>query len=255
MKKEKTPEELAAYQAKRAAQRRQWAIDHPEKTRAYGRAFYRRNPEKCRASSNLYNQTHREQRRAYDYAYYRRKKAENPNYVKELTDRARARRIAQGWQPKPVSKYATEEERKLARQRRYRENRLQICRKTLTEYAYKSMARVQERASGRIQQYLEAYPFETCGHKLILSVLYRHFSVYPGRAEYDDCYEAGMLAYLYSIHRCADLECDYTVPYIRKLVRIYISCALVVYNEAREICTQNNLRMIQLDADPSGRRY
>lgn len=74
MKKQKTPQEQAAYEAQRAAQRRQWAIDHPELTRKYGRDFYKRNREKRIAYSAAYYWQHREERRAYNYAYYRRKK-------------------------------------------------------------------------------------------------------------------------------------------------------------------------------------
>lgn len=254
MRQEKTPEEKAAYEAKRAAQRRQWAIAHPEKTRAYGRAFYQRNREKRKAYSNEYNRLHKAERSAYAYAYYRRKKAENPNYVKEMNERRRARRLAAGWQPAPPRIPMTAEERKLARHRYYMENRVELCRKKLTVEAYKSIADVRSRIPGRVEEYLLAYPFEACGHKLICAVL-RSFGIRRHEAVYADCYEAGMLAYLYSIHRCAALGCDHTIPYIRKMVRIYVGCALVVYHETRELCRNNHFREIRLDADLAGRLY
>lgn len=87
-----------------------------------------------------------------------------------------------------------------------------------------------------------------------------YVALYPGIASIaptgnDDCYEAGMLAYLYSIHRCAAMGCDYTVRYIRKMVRIYMICALVVYHDVKNLCQTNGFHEIQLDADAVGRRY
>lgn len=254
MRKEKTPEEKAAYEAKRAAQRRQWAIAHPEKTRAYGRAFYQRNREKRKASSNEYNHLHKAERSAYSHAYYRRKKAENPNYVREMNARRRARRLAAGWVPAPPRIPMTVEERKQARHRYYMENRVDLCRKKLTIYAYQSISEIRSRMPGRVEEYLRAYPFEVYGDKLISKIL-REFGIRRHEAVYADCYEAGMLAYLYSIHRCAALGCDYTIAYIRKMVRIYVGCALVVYHEVRELCHGNHFREVRLDADEAGRLY
>ncbi len=251
MKKEKTPQEQAAYEAKRAAQRRQWAIAHPEQTRRYGREFYKRNQEKRKAYSREYNRQHREERHAYAREYYRRKKAENPNYVRELNQRDKERRLA-----KAAALAARKAEaRRLARHQYYMENRLEICRRLLTEYAYRSIERIKALIPERVEAYLRAYPFEECGDRLIRAVLFRHFQLRSRQAEYEDCYEAGMLAYLYSIHRCAVLECSYTVPYIRKMVRIYVNCALVVYHDTRELCRKNQLSEVRLDADPTGRRY
>ena len=132
MRKEKTPEEKAAYEAKRAAQRRQWALAHPEQTRRYGQDFYKRNQEKRKSYSREYNRRHREERWAYSREYYRRKKAENPNYVRELNERDKARRLAKGLLPAPRRLPKTEEERRLAWRQYYMENRVKLCRQKLT---------------------------------------------------------------------------------------------------------------------------
>ena len=256
MRKEKTPEDKAAYEAKRAAQRRQWALAHPEQTRRYGRDFYKRNQEKRKSYSREYNRQHREERRAYSREYYRRKKAENPNYVRELNERDKARRLAKGLMPAPRRLPKTEEERRLAWWQYYMENRVKLCRQKLTVYSYKSMAEIKSRIPDRVEEYLRAYPFEEFGDRLIRSTLLRRFSIRPRQAEYEDCYEAGILAYLYSIHRCADMACDYTVPYIRKMIRIYIICALVVYYDSRDLCRRNHFLEIRLDdEEETGRRY
>ena len=35
--------------------------------------------------------------------------------------------------------------------------------------------------------------------------------------------------------------------YTKKLIRIYVICALVIYNERRNICKENNFREINID--------
>ena len=254
MKKQKTPQEQAAYEAQRAAQRRQWAIEHPELTRKYGRDFYKRNREKRIAYSAAYYWQHREERRAYNYAYYRRKKAENPNYVRECNARRRANLLASGWHPAPPRTPMSEEERKLARHNYYMANRLSFCRKKLGEYTDRSISTIREQIPDRVEAYFEAYPFEQFDRVIRYIILYR-YGIRSQEAAFADCYEAGMLAYLYSIHRCAALGCDYTAFYIRKMVRIYVGCALVIWHETQEICKQNHLFELRLDEDMSGRLY
>ncbi len=176
--------------------------------------------------------------------------------MRELNERDKARRLAKGLLPAPHRLPKTEEERRLAWRQYYMENRVKLCRQKLTVYSYKSMAEIKSRIPDRVEEYLRAYPFEEFGDRLIRSTLLRRFSIRPRQAEYEDCYEAGILAYLYSIHRCADMACDYTVPYIRKMIRIYIICALVVYYDSRDLCRRNHFLEIRLDdEEETGRRY
>lgn len=228
--------------AKKQEQQRRWALTHREQTRAYGRAFYRRNTERRKADSREYNRMHREERRSYSKEYYQRKKAENPHYVKELNERSRVYRES----------YLKRNE---ARHRQYcKEHKVENCRKTLSNYAYRSMERIKQQFPKAVERYLLLYPFEQYGDRIIRSTLSRN-RIYCSYGEYDDCYEAGMLAYLYSIHRCAAMGCDYTVRYIRKMVRIYMICALVVYHDVKNLCQTNGFHEIRLDADTVGRRY
>ena len=67
-------------------------------------------------------------------------------------------------------------------------------------------------------------------------------------------YDAGMLAYLYTIHRCALLECDYVMPYLRKMIRINIRCARIVYRDSHNLCAINHLSEVRIDAEHAQRR-
>ena len=229
--------------AKKKRQKQLWAQTHREQNRAYGRAFYQRNREKRKACSIEYYHAHSEQRSQYSKAYYRRKKAEDPNYVKNMNERAAEYRRKYYGRDKDLRRRPDDSDRNV-----------KDCQRTLSQYSYKSIETIQAQFPEIVAQYLARYPFEPYGDSAIRRTLHRR-SISPAREEYDDCYEAGMLAYLYSIHRCAAMGCDYTVPYICKIVRIYIVCALAVYHDARNLCRQNGFREIRLDTDAPGRRY
>ena len=41
-----------------------------------------------------------------------------------------------------------------------------------------------------------------------------------------------MMAYLYSVHRCAYMSYENVEGYIAKMLRIYLLCAIVAYRDA-----------------------
>lgn len=237
---DENPEIKASRVQKKKEQKRLWTQNNREKTRSYGRAFYQRNAKKRKAYSLEYARAHREERRQYSKEYYQRKKAENPNYVKILTERAH--------------EYKQGDSYKDYRKKYYEKNKVKICRKRLHGDTYKSIEKVKMQYAPIVEQYFFNYPFEEYGDKIIRRTLYRN-GVYRFHGVYDDCYDAGMLAYLYSIHRCAALNCSYVIPYIRKMVRIFMICALVIYQDAENLCQATDFCRIQLDADSTGRLY
>jgi len=110
------------------------------------------------------------------------------------------------------------------------------CHKAIGIYAYRSMDRDRAVAGSVIDTYYERYPFEQYAEPYIRRELRNHL-IGRTMAEYDECYDAGMLAYLYSIHRCAALRCGYAPSYIRKMIRIFVSCAGTVHrDEASPFC-------------------
>ena len=43
--------------------------------------------------------------------------------------------------------------------------------------------------------------------------------------------------------------------YIKKMIRIYIICALVIYDESYNICKENGFKEVRLDVETSQYRY
>ena len=128
------------------------------------------------------------------------------------------------------------------------------CKKTLNEYLYNSMKRDKERNETQIQHYFLQYPFEQFGESAIKQKLKR-FGIHKNKAMYDDCYDAGVMAYMYSIHRCGALGYDYFIPYLYKMIRIYILCALIIYNDSYNICRINNMKQIYINKEENMHRY
>ena len=258
-KKDCTPEE---YKAQRYAQRRQWALDNIEKVREYGRAFYKRNSEKRRAYSRKYNEEHRAERRAYSKAYYERKKTEDPLYIRKLNERNKKNRRLKN----PVSlvpavmgttaltiKKPFRKRKILTEAERY-EGLVRACKKTLNEYLYRSLERDKERNSSRIDDYFTKFPYELYGERAIKKRL-GWFGIHKNKAMYDDCFDAGVMAYMYSIHRCGASGYDYFLPYLYKMIRIYILCALIIYNDSRNICKINGFNEINISKEENTQRY
>lgn len=207
--------------------------EYEEKMKAYRRALYIRNQEKRREYSREYNRLHREERNAYNKAYYQRKKAEDPFYIKKLNERNKKKVISN------EERYA-----RLVNQ----------SKKTLNEYLYNSMKRDKERNEAQIQHYFIQYPFEQFGERAIKQKLKR-FGIHKNKAMYDDCYDAGVMAYMYSIHRCGASGYDYFIPYLYKMIRIYILCALIIYNDSYNICRINNMKQICVNREENMQRY
>ena len=138
--------------------------------------------------------------------------------------------------------------------RYYEKHKVDICKKVLNERASNSIETIQAKYPEAVERYLQLYPFDQYGERNIQNILYRN-GLRPSQAAYADCYGNGMLAYLYSIHRCAAMGCHYVVPYIKKMIRIYMLCTLVVYNDSGNLCRANGFREVRLDGDETGRLY
>ena len=134
------------------------------------------------------------------------------------------------------------------RRKYYQENKYRICNRVLNCYCLKAIEQIRASCPGKVGSYMRQYPFEEYAEVFIRRALCR-YNIYRTHGMYDDCYDAGMLAYLYSIHRCAAAQYTHTQAYIKKMIRIYIICAMVVYQESKNICRVNGLRETCLDAE------
>ena len=136
----------------------------------------------------------------------------------------------------------------------YEANKYKICHNTLNHYCFKSIERIKNICPERINDYISRYPFDEYAEQYIKRKL-TLCKIYPKQARYADCYDAGMFAYLYSIHRCAFMNYNHTARYIKKMIRIYIICAIVLYDEERNLCKTNNFKEVRLDSEEYAGRY
>ena len=118
--------------------------------------------------------------------------------------------------------------------------------KTINEYSYRSMERVRKICPEKVEALLLRFPFDDSRDKHLWQAL-RRCRIYPGQGCYDDCYSAGIQAYLYSIHRCALVGYTNVIGYIAKMQRIYLICAIVVYRNAAYLCKEHGLRETRLE--------
>jgi len=125
------------------------------------------------------------------------------------------------------------EEERQRRRKYYEENKYKICHNTINRYCFKSMEKIQDLFPERVNEYTNRFPFEEYAERYIKSELYKH-EIFSVQDRYADCFDAGMLAYLYSIHRCAAMQYNHTAAYIKKMIRIYVICAVVIYQDTKK---------------------
>ena len=148
------------------------------------------------------------------------------------------------------------EERKEKRRQYYEKNRYRLCDNSLNHYCPKTIAQIVKLCPDAVNEYYHRYSFEEYGEPSIQKQL-SNYRIFSHQARYQDCYDAGMLAYLFSIHRCAYMGIENVRAYINKMIRIYVVCALVIYDDVRNLCKANDFKEVRIDAEQSreiGRR-
>jgi len=140
------------------------------------------------------------------------------------------------------------------RRKYYEDNKYRLCNYTLNCYCIRAIEKIRGSYRDAVDEYINRYPFEIYAESSIRKELSKH-KIYPSQARHADCYDAGMLAYLYSIHRCAAMKYNHSEYYIKKMIRIYVICAIVVYEETKNLCRINGFFEIRLNADTSVNRY
>ena len=136
----------------------------------------------------------------------------------------------------------------------YQRNKYRLCHHKLNVYSFNTIEKIGKICTTTVNKYIERYPFEKYANAYIVKELYK-YRINTSHDNYDDCYSAGMVAYLYSIHRCAYMKYSHTEAYIKKMIRIYIICALVIYDDTYNLCKENDFKEVRLDAETSQNRY
>lgn len=213
---------------KRRARERDYYWAHRDEMRRKQRAYYQTIDKAVHAARiRKYRQTHREQCRAAQRAY----RAKNRERIREMDRRYREK---------------NRDKIRAAHRKYWDANRYRLCRNKLEYECFHSMEGIQAQCRERIEQYMEQWPYEQFADAKIKGLL-RRWGIYSQDKLYTDCYDAGMLAYLYSIHRCALMGYLYVEQYIAKMIRILIICALNVGREAENLCQANGFQLCALD--------
>ena len=209
-----------------------------EKMREYNRAYYQRNRERLLRYQNDYN--------------HRNKFNEEHSLTKQQLFDLERKEFMREYQKEYRRKNAVvlREKQRIS----YVKNRYLYCYRTINKYAPKAIDKVRSICPDVVNEYYKRYPFEDFAERVIKYRL-RKSEIYPSQARYDDCYDACVLAYLYSIHRCAYLGVDYVNAYMRKMINIYMFCALVIYDDVKNLCKANNFSTVYVDAEYSHDRY
>ena len=118
--------------------------------------------------------------------------------------------------------------------------------KVIGEYCYRAMEKVRGKCEKEVNFLYEKFPYDGFAEKRLHHLLKRA-RIYEGQGYYADCVSAGMLAYMYSIHRCAAMGYTNVEGYIAKMLRIYIICAIVVYKNAENLCAENGFQRVKID--------
>lgn len=198
---------------------------HREKMRAYQKQYREKNKEACTAARKKYEEEHREQIRERRRKYREAHKDEIHAKAKIYRETHKEAKKEYNWK------------------HRYRDSQ-----RVLNDYSFRSIESIQQQIPERVVQYIERWSFEKHAHKRILWVLSR-MGISPAHHLYQECYDAGMIAYLYTIHRCAYMNYTHVEAYLLKMIPIMVRSALIVGGEVDQICMFNGYREYRLEAN------
>ena len=256
-KKRKQAYARAYYQAHREEIRRQQREYYQSQDKAAHaarvRAYREKNREHCREVQREYRRKNQERIQELGRRYRERNAArirENrrryeAEHREELREKKRAY-VAAHREEIRLRNQAYREAHREQRREQYQRNRSEMCRRTLEDYTFRSIQRIQERCPERVAEYLERWPFAEFAERRIYWQIHQ-MGVRREDQRFDACFDAGMVAYLYSIHRCACMGYEHVYAYIRKMIRILVICALNAYPDAERLCAENQLRLEHLE--------
>lgn len=130
-------------------------------------------------------------------------------------------------------------------------HKIYIYKKLLHIYSYNSIERIVIKYKVDINELCERYNYQYYFKDNFMRVC-SYYRVRISSYQYQECYDACMTAYLYSLCHCAISmkrdEDGYVTAYIRKLMKIYIVAALTICNETNNICKINGFKRIDADS-------
>ena len=150
--------------------------------------------------------------------------------------------------------YAAHREELLAKKHEYYlKNRLRICRDALERYVPDAVEKIAAQCPEAVAECAARWPYEDFEPGIRRCIA--RLGIRPGALEYDDCFEAGMLAWLYGVHRCALMGYEHVGAYVGRVTAILVRCAAAAALEAEAILAEHGLKRWELDRDGLPERY
>lgn len=129
---------------------------------------------------------------------------------------------------------------------------MHICKKLLRVYSYNAIERIQSRNRNIVVDMFKKYSLGEYFEPYFKRLCYK-YGVRRNDYLYQECYDAGMLAYVYSIYRCSIMKdkdnSQHVKAYIWKIVKIYFVAAMVISNDSENLCKENGFRQVNCTED------
>ncbi len=136
----------------------------------------------------------------------------------------------------------------------YIKNRVRLCEKRVEVYMSNAIKKIGVIMPDEISKLYDKYPFEVYGDPYLDKTL-KIYGVRQNELAFAECYEAAMMGYIYSIHRCAYMGYTHTENYIKFMIRCFIRMGLVLANKERYAMQSENYEIVYLDDEANRNRF
>lgn len=127
-----------------------------------------------------------------------------------------------------------------------------IYKKLLNVYSFNAIERIKKQGGSLVNEMFGKYSLEEYFYPYFKRLCYK-YNVRRNAYLYQECYDAGMLAYVYSIYRCSIMKdrdnLQHVKAYIWKIVKIYFIAAMVISDDSRNLCKENGFKQVNCNED------
>ena len=129
---------------------------------------------------------------------------------------------------------------------------MQIYKKLLSVYSYNGIDRIKKQSGNTVDEMFKKYSYKEYFQPYFKHLCYK-YNVRRNAYLYQECFDAGMLAYMYSIYRCSIMKdrdnSQHIKAYIWKIVKIYFIAAMVISNDSGNLCKANGFKQVNCNED------
>lgn len=135
----------------------------------------------------------------------------------------------------------------------YIKNRVKICKRQVDIYMPNSIKKIGLIIPDEIMNLYNLYPFDVYGDPYLKAKL-KDYGIRKSDLAFDECYDAAMIGYIYSIHRCAYMKYAHIENYIKFMIRCCIKIGVVLAYKERYAMSNNNFKIVYLDDERNNRK-